>query len=598
MAENVLETRIQLRYGTYSQWMNSDVILKQGEAAICAFPQNTVIEGLTNNSPDNTPPAIGIKIGDGYHYFPRLPWVQAIAADVYNWAKQQSKPTYTASEIQGLQDFVENAVDVIYSGDIEPKLYRLFKDDSGNYYLQSRSEDNDDWVTDTSNYIDMSVLNKIATWLGSPLDDYWTLQSYLGYRVNEKFNALNYTDTVDQSKVVTSVNQVNGLINVVHSPMYASNLTGTVDVAHGGTGVSSFDAESVLVGNGTEPLKTRLIENVLTDDNNLATNKAIIRYITNATAGLTSAMHYIGEASVVITNGSAVNPQIDGYSFSGAQPGDVITYNQAEFVWTGGNWRLIGDEGSYAIKGSITDVDIADDANISQYKINNLTTDLSNKVDKVDGKILTSNDFTDEYKTKLNNIEEEAQKNVIEHIYINGTEAVPTVVEGKPNSLSLRVSALSEEEEDKIYSIEYGAQVNKIEHIFLNEVELPITTVKELDKSIHIKINEFTDEEKQKLEGIESGAQVNNIERISINGTQYTPVDKEVSITIDQAALNLNVLEGAQIPTISGMDKEEIEQVQKKLQLARIAATGDVKDLKQTIDTYIILDCGDSTTVI
>jgi len=44
MAENVLETKIRLRYGTYSQWMNSDVILLLGEAAICAFPRNRVID--------------------------------------------------------------------------------------------------------------------------------------------------------------------------------------------------------------------------------------------------------------------------------------------------------------------------------------------------------------------------------------------------------------------------------------------------------------------------------------------------------------------------------------------------------------------------
>ena len=37
--------------------------------------------------PEHTPPAIGIKIGDGEHYFHELPWVQAVAADVFNWAK-------------------------------------------------------------------------------------------------------------------------------------------------------------------------------------------------------------------------------------------------------------------------------------------------------------------------------------------------------------------------------------------------------------------------------------------------------------------------------------------------------------------------------
>ena len=43
-------------------------------------------------------------------------------------------------------------------------------------------------------------------------------------------------------------------------------------------------------------------------------------------------------------------------------------------------------------------VDIAQDANISQSKIANLAETLDTKVDKVEGKTLTSNDFTDEYK--------------------------------------------------------------------------------------------------------------------------------------------------------------------------------------------------------
>lgn len=93
--EHQIEARILLRYDTYSNWMNSTTILKKGEAAIAAFLyQNTI----TNSDviPDHTPPAIGMKIGDGYSTFPELPWVQGIAADVYSWAKQQTKPVYNA----------------------------------------------------------------------------------------------------------------------------------------------------------------------------------------------------------------------------------------------------------------------------------------------------------------------------------------------------------------------------------------------------------------------------------------------------------------------------------------------------------------------
>jgi len=74
MAEHTIETRILLRYDTLSNWLNSTVILKKGEAAIAAAPFSYTIEG-TNDRPENTPPAIGIKIGDGYHYFYELPWI-------------------------------------------------------------------------------------------------------------------------------------------------------------------------------------------------------------------------------------------------------------------------------------------------------------------------------------------------------------------------------------------------------------------------------------------------------------------------------------------------------------------------------------------
>jgi hypothetical protein len=102
MATNVLTTKIQLRYGTYDQWMNSTLILLEGEAAICTFPDDRVIESLSNSTPIRTPPAVGLKIGDGQHYFYELPWVQGIAADVYNWAKTSTKPSYSANEITGL----------------------------------------------------------------------------------------------------------------------------------------------------------------------------------------------------------------------------------------------------------------------------------------------------------------------------------------------------------------------------------------------------------------------------------------------------------------------------------------------------------------
>lgn len=239
MAENVLETRIQLRYGTYSQWMNSDVILKQGEAAICAFPySNTII--TSDNRPANTPPAIGIKIGDGTHYFHELPWVQAIAADVYSWAKDSIKPSYSAQEIQGLQSFVENLI----SGDVEvtiaPRIYELIQGTGANinkYYLRYKeSTEESEWVLDTSTYIDLSDLIKISNWIGNDINLYSTLGDRTEEHIQYDLGRLKVTDTEQGNYVVTSVSQTNGKISTTKRQLGFSDISGTIDIDKGGTG--------------------------------------------------------------------------------------------------------------------------------------------------------------------------------------------------------------------------------------------------------------------------------------------------------------------------------------------------------------------------
>jgi hypothetical protein len=55
-----------------------------------------------------------------------------------------------------------------------------------------------------------------------------------------------------------------------------------------------------------------------------------------------------------------------------------------------------------------------------------ITNALNNKANKEEGKGLSTNDFTDDDKDKLDNIEENAQANKIEGVYINGSELTPT----------------------------------------------------------------------------------------------------------------------------------------------------------------------------
>ena len=584
MAENVLETRIQLRYGTYSEWMKSRVILKRGEAAICTFPSERVIDKLSDTTPIYTPPAIGIKIGDGTRYFYELPWVQAIAADVYNWAKSSTKPTYTASEISGLQTFIEDNFHISGDVTIAPRIYQLVQgtgDNQYKYYLRYK-ENNEDaqWVTDTNQAIDLTPYQEVKDWIGSyAIDNYFTIGDFIGYLASRRISNLNFTDTAVAHKFVTSVSENAGIISVERVQPAFSDISGTAQVTQGGTGATSFPYGEVLVGNDAEAIQTLPITDTIDNSNNLATNRAIKAYVDSATAGLTGAMHFVGEASVVITSNSSVNPQIRNYDFTRALPGDVILYGSQEFVWDGAHWILLGDESSYAIKGSIVDVDISENANIQQHKIAGLTDALSSKVDKVEGKTLTSNDFTDELKQKLEDIGTNAETNVIEHIMVNDVEVRPITFNNVDKVVNLQISEFDTLSKEKLASIETNAQVNKIEKIIFDGQEVvPENQVVTITSDPH-KEHE------------------NVIESIIVNGKEYPPnKDKQVNITIDQAALNLNVLEGAQVP--NGAIMQEVEQVEKKLQLARIAATGDVKDILQSNDEYITLYCGSSTQVI
>lgn len=606
MAENILETRILLRYATFSQWMNSDVILKKGEAAVAAFPRiNTLLN--TDDVPALTPPAIGIKIGDGEHYFDELPWVQGVAADVYAWAKASQKPTYSATEITGLDEYINtHGGGGSGGGSSASSTYRIIYDSTTQkYILQYYDEESEDWVNTTSEVNLSEIYNRISTierWANGAKTKLGNIEipiaEYVYEEVLSYLNRLDYTDEIVPHQFVTSVVQENGKIAVTRAAISAADISsGVITTEHGGTGLSFVEEDEVLVGSINGTISTYKF--VTTIDENraaFATVGAIKDYVAQQTAGLTGAMHFVGEATVAIdtTTASRVDPGIVGYNFKNAQPGDVILANNSqEFVWTGDQWRLLGDEGSYAIKGSIVNADISENANISISKIEGLTDLLATKVDKVEGKSLTSNDFTDEDKEKLDNIEDGAQANAIEHVFLNDNEINPTTINGADKSINLQIPVLSDEDLAKINT----AQENTIEHIYVNNSEIVPATINNVQKVVSINFLPYTAEEQEKLAGIEAGAEVNKIESITINGTTYTPTNKQVEITIDQAALNLNVLEGARYPTGTNT-YADVEITNKKLELARIAATGNVQDLRQTADTYIILNCGNSTTVI
>ena len=128
MAEKQLNVRVQLKYDTYANWTTNNPVLKAGEMAIA-----TIASGNTQEVNSVTPPQVLIKVGDGSSHYNSLPFVSAKAADVYSWAKAETKPTYSASEITGLSDYI--------SGEIQDTdtQYKIVKVSDYSYKLQSKA---------------------------------------------------------------------------------------------------------------------------------------------------------------------------------------------------------------------------------------------------------------------------------------------------------------------------------------------------------------------------------------------------------------------------------------------------------------------------
>ena len=134
MAEKVVNTRIQLKYDTYENWTTNNLVLKAGEMAITVVPAET---GAVQQEP-----CVLMKVGDGTSAYNDLQFVSGRAADIYSWAKAASKPSYTASEIEGLDDYI--------SGQIEDTdtQYQLVMDESNDHLLklQSRPKTGGTWT--------------------------------------------------------------------------------------------------------------------------------------------------------------------------------------------------------------------------------------------------------------------------------------------------------------------------------------------------------------------------------------------------------------------------------------------------------------------
>lgn len=232
--------------------------------------------------------------------------------------------------------------------------------------------------------------------------------------ITDKVATLSNTDAAVAGEFVTEVKETDGIVSVKRAKLAASDIPALTHDK-----ISDWDTELAKKQN-----TLTIADSYDADTNPVATKKTV----TDAVAGLSGAMHFIGQSTTDPTLPDG--PTIEGVTSYAA--GDVVTFGTKEYVKDkAGTWVLLGDEGSYAVKGAISNADIAADAGIAQSKIAGLPDALANRYtkDEADGKFVAKETgkslVSDTLITKLEGVAEGAQANVVEKVKVNGTALTP-----------------------------------------------------------------------------------------------------------------------------------------------------------------------------
>lgn len=133
MAEKTINTRLKLKIDSFEQCTQKNPLLLNGEVIFATVTEKQ--EGKVNSVP-----TVIAKVGDGVHKFNELEYLYARASDVYDWAKAEKKPAYSATEITGLADYI--------SGEIQDTdtQYQLVKTGDMTFKIQSKPKGGSTWT--------------------------------------------------------------------------------------------------------------------------------------------------------------------------------------------------------------------------------------------------------------------------------------------------------------------------------------------------------------------------------------------------------------------------------------------------------------------
>ena len=409
-----LNTRIKLKYDSYSNWLANDPVPLIGELCIAEVP------AATNAVPQE--PAIIIKAGDGVKKFSELPILSGLAADVHDWAKASTKPTYAATEITGLEDYI--------TGVDTDTQYTLEQDaeDSHKLILKSKAKGASEWtnvvtITTADTVYDDTALSGRVTSLETLVGS-----TAVATQIANAIDALKLSETyatkTDLNTAWDDINMNAGLIHDINTKI------GIGAIPDGKTVVEMIaDAQSAATYDDTEVRGLITANTTAISTLNGEGEGSVKKQVADAVATI------VADAPEAYDTLKEISDWISSHSSDAASMNSAIQTNTSDISALKRLTALPAE--SYGKTTLVDYFTYISSKDVSALE-NTINSKLDNKVDKVEGKGLSTYDLTEALYGKLLGIEDGAQVNNISGIELHiGSDAAAGSTIISPNDAKL-----------------------------------------------------------------------------------------------------------------------------------------------------------------
>ena len=603
-----LNTRIALKYDSYKNWQDHNPVLLKGEIAIAELPVSENKPGVGEpNAAGSTPaiqnaPNILIKVGDGINKYNDLKFVSALAADVYSWAKAATKPTYSASEITGLNEYIGQTIQDTNT------QYRIVAvgDAAYSYKLQKKDIGDTDYSDVDGSLISLTDVDSRLDKLEAAIGDNGAVDT----KINAAIGGLDYGDAAVANQFVTEVKETDGVIAVKRAALVEadipalsqSKVTGLVDALASKQDNLEFEgtynastnkvATASTISNAIAALDSRTAEDaasatkvvaeVTQADGIVTVQKVAVANIlpdvediengfvvaVNQTDGKIAVTHkaatevlgfegnYDKTSNPIATRQYVLDSVADlngAMHFRGtvdADPtittptgtykaGDVVLFGYDEYVFNGTKWLALGNESIYAKKTEV-------DSEFAKVR-GEMATQKTELQGEIDGDIAAA-------KTELTGAINKA---------IQGLDKDDAAVAGQ------FVTAVSEA--DGVITVSRAA--------------LKASDIPNIDQS---QVNGLETALAGKQNNLEIDGAVSSTNKVATQETVSTAIaglDSSITEETNKVISSFAIADGV-------INTETV----KKVTLAKVATTGKVEDIEQ--DGLVIINCGSATTNI